>query len=128
MEPIDIHEKVQILAQKLLQEANGDRIRALGLLVLVIEGADLEDPSHYVQLMSEVRQILVPPTESDTPPRAIQHLAGHVTWEGIQHCVRCGKVLVRNKDRHSSAFPSGYLYQIGARLSAEEVEDFEPCR
>lgn len=128
MDPIDIHDKVQVLAQKLLAEANGDRIRALGLLVMVIEGSDLDDPTHYIQLISEVRNLLMPPTDADPKPRPIQHLAGPLSWEGIQHCVRCGKVLARSKDRQHGGFPSGFVFQVGSRMCEGDYYDFDPCR
>jgi hypothetical protein len=125
MDPL-LQEKVQAFAQRLLDEANGDPVRALGLLVLVLDGSDLASGEHAQRLVLEVRKVLMPdpPVETGKP---IQHLAGHVSWEGVQHCLRCAKVLARNCHERGNALAAGYVYEIGLRLTSDACEDFEVC-
>lgn len=126
MDPKLLQGKVQAFAQRLLQEANGDPVRALGLLVLVLDGTELESEVHTQRLVAEVRKALMPVSVADIPT-PIQHLAGDVSWEGVQHCLRCGKVLVRNCHETGTALTMGYVYEIGSRLTTEDCDDFDPC-
>lgn len=119
--------KVQAFANRLLEEANGDPVRALGLLVLVLEDSELESEDHAYRLVAEVRKVLLPQnfTESGQP---IQHLAGHPSWEGVQHCLRCGKVLSKKAQEDGVAFESGYVYEVSSRFTVEDCDDFESCQ
>ncbi|MFO0775389.1 MAG: hypothetical protein U0172_12065 [Nitrospiraceae bacterium] len=147
MDRQDIQTRVHAFANRLLTEAKGDPIRALGLLVLVLEGVKNEDIALVRKLMTEVRRILVPtpapfsidpefgapaePTAEQEPePTPIQHLAGEMSFEGVQHCIRCGKVLARAGTEprpDSDGFASGYVYQVGSKFLTGEYEDFEHC-
>ncbi len=127
MEPHEIQAKVVDFANKLLEEAHGDPLRALGLLVLVLDGLEEYDPEQYAQLVSEIRRVLMPDSESPSRARAIQHLAGEISWEGYQHCVRCGMALAKGKNVNRPGFPSGYVYQVGSRLCLGSPVDYEPC-
>lgn len=118
--------KVQAFAQRLLDETNGDPVRALGLLVLVLDGADLESADHAQRLVVEVRKALMPEGLAEVG-KPVQHLAGDVTWEGIQHCLRCGAVLMRNCHERGTALATGYVYEIGPRFTSEERDDFDLC-
>lgn len=126
MDPKHIQSKVQAFAQRLLEEAQGDPVRALGLLVLVLDGSELTNADHANRLVSEVRKVLMP-EQCETPTRVIQHLAGEVSWEGVQHCLKCAAVLCRTSGKQAGGFTPGYVYQIGNRFSAEDHDDFEPC-
>lgn len=126
MDPKHIQGKVQAFAQRLLEEAQGDPVRALGLLVLVLDGSELTNVDHANRLVSEVRKVLMP-EQCETPTRVIRHLAGEVSWEGIQHCLKCAAVLSRVSGKQSGGFTPGYVYQIGNRFSTEDRDDFEPC-
>jgi hypothetical protein len=119
--------KVQAFANRLLEEANGDPVRALGLLVLVLEDSELESADHAHRLVAEVRKVLLPQnfTEIGLP---VQHLAGHPSWEGVQHCLRCGKVLSKKLQDDETAFESGYVYEVGSRFTGEDCENFETCQ
>lgn len=140
MDKQDIQTRVQAFAQRLLSEAKGDPIRALGLLVLVLEGVKSEDIALVRKLMLEVRRILVPTpapfvVESDfdlaSDVTPVQHLAGELSWEGVQHCIRCGKVLARAGEGargETGAFPSGYVYQVDAKFFVGDPEEFDSCR
>lgn len=131
MDSPQIQHKVQAFAQRLLDEAQGDPVRALGLLVLVLDDTELEsgEPAH--RLMAEVRKVLLPdflpemPAEEDG--RAVQHLAGERSWEGVQHCLRCGKSLSKRGGASEEALPSGYVYEIGSRLTADPSGEFDSC-
>jgi hypothetical protein len=133
MDQQDIQTKVQAFAQRLLAEAHGDPIRALGLLVLVLDGIETQDVNLVKRLISEVRRILMPsstpivvqPCEDELP---IQHLAGDLSWEGIQHCIRCGKVLVRDGQNKAGGLPTGYVYQVGTRYRVEDFAEFRSCK
>ncbi|MEC4890478.1 MAG: hypothetical protein RI101_10500 [Nitrospira sp.] len=122
-----LHDKVQAFAQRLLDEAQGDPVRALGLLVLVLDDAELESGDHVHRLVAQVRKVLVPEhaIESGQP---IQHLAGEASWEGVQHCLRCGKVLTKQGRDVEHAILSGYVYEVGSRVTADACDDFEPCQ
>ena len=126
MDPQQLQGKVQAFAQRLLDEANGDPVRALGLLVLVLDGSDLASADHAQRLVLEVRKVLMPEQalEIGTP---IQHLAGDVSWEGVQHCLRCAKVLARDCHGRGTALTTGYVYEIGPRITSDDCEDFDPC-
>jgi hypothetical protein len=126
MDPKVVQGKVHAFAQRLLQEADGDPVRALGLLVLVLDGAEAQSAEDAQRLVAEVRQVLLPERIEDVG-RPIQHLAGEVSWEGIQHCLRCAKVLARNCHDRGTPFVAGYVYEIGPRLISEECDDFESC-
>ncbi len=136
MDQQEIQTRVHAFAQRLLSEAKGDPVKALGLLVLVLEGVSTEDMGLVRRLITEVRRILVPapsplvlepelnPIEEEVP---IQHLAGERSWEGVQHCIRCGKVLVRAGDTEAEEFPSGYVYQVGTKFFLGDPEECEIC-
>ena len=126
MDPKVVQGKVHAFAQRLLQEADGDPVRALGLLVLVLDGAEVQSAGDAQRLVAEVRQILLPERVEDVRT-AIQHLAGEASWEGIQHCLRCAKVLARNCHDRGTSFVVGYVYEIGPRLVSHECDDFESC-
>lgn len=121
--------KVQAFANRLLEEANGDPVRALGLLVLVLEDSELESADHAHRLVAEVRKVLLPQDFAEVG-QPVQHLAGDPSWEGVQHCLRCGKVLGKSTaDREDgTAYPSGYVYEVGSRFTTEDCDDFEPCQ
>jgi hypothetical protein len=127
VDPQEIQARVAGFAQKLLGEAHGDPVRALGLLVLVLDGVEVQDPEQYAQLLSEVRRALFPETEFPEPVRPLQHLAGEVSWEGYQHCLRCGMVLVKGQDPALTGFPSGFVYQIEGQFQLGCPDEFEPC-
>ncbi len=121
-----IQDKVDTFAQRLLSEAHGDPIRALGLLVLVLDTAEFQSVDHVKRLMVEVRRALMP--EGRGPwLKPIQHLAGEVSWEGIQHCLRCGKVLTRDCHNQGGSIPPGYVYEQGTGLTSEAQDDFSRC-
>ncbi|MEQ1794668.1 MAG: hypothetical protein ABL970_10795 [Nitrospira sp.] len=119
--------KVQAFANRLLEEANGDPVRALGLLVLVLEDSELESADHAHRLVAEVRKVLLPQDFSEAGP-AVQHLAGHPSWEGVQHCLRCGKVLSKKTQGEGIAFESGYVYEVGSRFTVDDCDEFEACQ
>jgi hypothetical protein len=133
MDRQDIQTKVLAFSQRLLVEAKGDPIRALGLLLLVLDGIETQDVNLVKRLISEVRRILmpssapfvVPPCDDDLP---IQHLAGDLSWEGIQHCIRCGKVLVRGGQDKAGGLPAGYVYQVGTHFHVEDFSEFRSCK
>jgi hypothetical protein len=122
-----LQDKVQAFAKRLLQEAHGDPVRALGLLVLVLDGADVESAEHAQRLVAEVRHVLIPsdPVEMERP---VQHLAGEVSWEGVQHCLRCATVLARNDHGQETSFEAGHVYEIGLRFTSEKFDEFDVCR
>lgn len=122
-----VHQKVEAFAERLLHEANGDPVRALGLLVLVLDDSELKSGDHVHRLVSEVRKVLMP-EQVIKRGRAIQHLAGDASWEGVQHCLRCGKVLRKRGNDTAQAISSGYVYEVGSRVTADECGDFGPCR
>lgn len=119
--------KVQAFASRLLEEANGDPVRALGLLVLVLEDSELESADHAHRLVAEVRKVLLPQNFAEAG-QPIQHLAGHPSWEGVQHCLRCGKVLNKKVQEDGVPFGSGYVYEVGSRFTVEDCDDFEACQ
>lgn len=116
--------KVQAFAQRLLQEADGDPLRALGLLVVALDGAEVQSAEDARRLMAEVRQVLIPETDEEIG-RPIQHLVGDVSWEGVQHCLRCAKIVARNCQERGPSFVPGYVYEIGPRFISEECDDFD---
>lgn len=126
MDPQDIQEKVDTFAQGLLSEAHGDPLKALGLLVLVLDSAEFESADHMKRLITEVRHVLMPEGRGSLA-RPIQHLAGEVSWEGIQHCLRCGTVLAKDCGHHAGAIRPGYVYQQGTRFTSDEQDDFSLC-
>ena len=121
-----LQSKVHAFAQRLLEEANGDPVRALGLLVLVLDGSDLASADHTQRLVVEIRKVLLPESFSEIG-KTIQHLVGEVSWEGIQHCLRCAKVLAKNCHEQGNALPAGYVYEIGPRFTSEDCEEFDTC-
>lgn len=123
MDPKQLRGKVQDFAHRLLHEANGDPVRALGLLVLVLDGCEFASGDHAQRLMLEVRKALVP-DESLPTGKPVQHLAGDMSWEGTQHCLRCARILGRGG---KTALASGYVYEIGSRFTSEDCDDFEVC-
>jgi hypothetical protein len=122
-----LQDKVQAFAKRLLQEAQGDPVRALGLLVLVLDGADIESAEHVQRLVAEVRHVLIPSDPVDME-RPVQHLAGEVSWEGVQHCLRCAMVLARNDHGQEASFEAGHVYKIGLRFTSEKFDEFDVCR
>ena len=127
MDPQDIQAKVVGFAHRLLEEAQGDPLRALGLLVLVLEGLQDQDTEQYAHLVTEVRRVLLPEGEQDDPELAVQHLAGEMSWEGYQHCIRCGLVIVKQGTTGKRGFPVGYVYQVGGRFRLDSPGDHAPC-
>ena len=117
MDPQDIQAKVVGFAHRLLEEAQGDPLRALGLLVLVLEGLQEQDTEQYAHLGDEQAE----------PEQAVQHLAGEMSWEGYQHCIRCGLVIVKQASTTSRGFPVGYVYQVGGRFRLESPGGHAPC-
>jgi hypothetical protein len=126
MDPSGIQDKVEAFTKRLLDEANGDPVRALGLLLIVLDGSDAESADHMWQLVTEVRKLLLPENFGERR-KPVQHFAGDVSWEGIQHCLRCGKVLVRDCQEGETALETGYAYEIGSRLTSDECDDFTTC-
>ena len=128
MDPQDIQAKVVGFAHRLLEEAQGDPLRALGLLVLVLEGLQEQDTEQYAHLVTEVRRVLLPEgREQAESERAVQHLAGEMSWEGYQHCIRCGLVIVKQTSTHNQGFPVGYVYQVRGRFRLESPGNHAPC-
>lgn len=126
MDPKLVQDKVHAFAQRLLQEADGDPLRALGLLVLVLDGAEVQSAGDAQRLVAEVRQVLMPERVEDVG-KPVQHLVGEVSWEGVQHCLRCAKVLARNCHDRGTSFVAGYVYEVGPRLLSDGCDDFERC-
>ena len=126
MDPQQLQEKVHAFAQRLLDEADGDPVRALGLLVLVLDGSDFASGDHAQRLMLEVRKVLMP-EQAAAGHKPVRHLAGDVSWEGVQHCLRCAKVLARDGHDRETALRAGYVYEIRSRMTTEHCDDFEPC-
>jgi len=126
MDPKLLQGKVQAFAQRLLQEADGDPLRALGLLVVALDGSEVESAEDARKLMAEVRQVLIPEI-GDEVARPVQHLAGEVSWEGGQHCLRCAKILARNCHERGMSFVPGYVYEVGPRFTSEDIDDFDLC-
>ena len=118
--------KVQAFAQRLLQEADGDHLRALGLLVVALDGANVRSAEDAQRLIAEVRHVLMPGHDDDAGP-PIQHLAGEVSWEGMQHCLRCAKVIARNCHERGPSFMTGYVYEVGSRFTSEACDNFDVC-
>lgn len=127
MDQEDIQAKVVGFAHRLLEEAQGDPLRALGLLVLVLEGLQEQDTEQYAHLVSEVRRVLLPEGEPDEPEQAVQHLAGEMSWEGYQHCIRCGLTIVKKTGAGNRGFPAGFVYQVGGRFRLESPGEHAPC-
>ena len=117
---------MQAFAQRLFQEAQGDPVRALELPVLIFDGADIESADYAQRLVAKVRQVLMPdsPVEMRRP---VQHLAGEVSWEGVQHCLRCATVLARNCHGRGASVAAGYVYEIGPRFTSGEFDEFDVC-
>lgn len=126
MDPKILHDKVWVFAQQLLTEAKGDPIRALGLLVLVLDGPEILAPDHAWRLIGEVRRVLVPDLTGESP-MPIRHLVGTVSWEGDQHCLRCGKVLRRHSHGTEESLLPGYVFEMGSRLTSEQCENYQAC-
>lgn len=124
MDPKSLQEKVQDFAQRLLHEANGDPVRALGLLVLVLDGSKVSFGDH-AQVLLEVRRALLP-DETRPKRKPVQHLAGDVSWEGVQHCLRCAKVLANRRDGAGPAL-AGYVYEIDLRFTSQDCDSFDAC-
>ena len=126
MDPQDIQEKVDTFAQGLLSEAHGDPLKALGLLVIVLDSAEFESVDHMKRLIAEVRHALM--SEGRGPlAMPIQHLAGEASWEGLQHCLRCGKVLAKHRGDQAEAIRPGYVYEQGTRFTSDEQDEFRLC-
>ena len=128
MDARNLQSKVTALAQQLLHEANGDPVRAMGLLVLALDGEESQPPDHAWPLIIEVRRVLMPDSYEESP-KPIQHLVGETSWEGVQHCLRCGKALTvtRNGQEPGETLLSGYVFEIGSRLTSEPYDDYQAC-
>ncbi len=123
---MNLQKKVTALAQQLLDEAHSDPVRALGLLVLALDGGELQSPDHAWPLIIEVRRVLMPDNfEESTKP--VQHLVGEISWEGGLHCLRCGKALVRNRQKEWEPLLPGYVFEIGGRLTSEPFDEYQIC-
>jgi hypothetical protein len=121
-----IQDKVLVFSQQLLTEAKGDPVQALGLLVLVLDGPEILSPDHAWRLICEVRRILLPDLTGESPI-PIQHLVGDVSWEGEQHCLRCGRILIKSLHGHEESLLAGYVFEIGSRLTSEQREHYRVC-
>lgn len=121
-----VHDKIWVFAQQLLNEAKGDPVRALGLLVLVLDGPEVLSSEHAWRLVAEVRHVLIPESagESFVP---IRHLVGTVSWEGEQRCLRCGRVLSKQSHDSAASLPSGYIFEIGSLLTSQQCENYRVC-
>lgn len=119
-------DKVWVFAQHLLTEAKGDPVRALGLLILVLDGPELLPADHAWRLIVEVRRVLMPEATADLSV-PIRHLVGTVSWEGEQHCLRCGRVLVKQSQGSAELLLPGYIFEIGSRLTSEQFENYRVC-
>lgn len=126
MDPRIIQGKVDAFAQRLLVEANGDPIRAMGLLVLVLDTVEFQSVDHMKRLIATVRKVLMPEDVAQLT-KPIRHLVGDVSWEGVQHCLRCGKVLTKDGHEQARALPPGYVFEVGTRFTSEEYDDFCVC-
>ena len=121
-----IHDKVGVFAQQLLVEAKGDPLRALGLLVLVLDGPELLSLDHSWRLVTEVRRILLPEPAGELPV-PIRHLVGASSWEGEQHCLRCGKILIKQVQAPMESLLPGYVFEVGSRVTSEQFENYRVC-
>lgn len=121
-----IRDKVRVFAEQLLAEAKGDPIRALGLLVLVLDAPEVLSQDHAWRLVVEVRRVLMPEVVGD-PPIPIRHLVGAVSWEGEQRCLCCGRVLIKQIHRPADSLPAGHIFEIGSRLTSELCEQYRLC-
>lgn len=122
-----VHDKVWVFAQQLLHEAKGDPVRALGLLVLVLDGPEVLSSEHAWRLVTEVRHVLLPETMGESPV-PIRHLVGPVSWEGEQRCLRCGRVLSKEIHGSAASLSSGYIFEIGSQMTSEQCENYRVCR
>jgi hypothetical protein len=121
-----LQHKVLVFSQQLLTEAKGDPVRALGLLVLVLDGPEILSPDHAWRLIGEVRRILLPDLTGESPI-PIQHLVGDASWEGEQHCLRCGRMLMKPLHGREESLLAGYVFEIGSRLTSEQCEHYRVC-
>ncbi len=126
MDPELIQDKVLVFSQQLLTEAKGDPMRALGLLVLVLDGPEILSPDHAWRLIGEVRRVLMPDLTGESPI-PIQHLVGDASWEGEQHCLRCGRILMKQLHGPEGSLLPGYVFEIGSRLTSEQCEHYRVC-
>lgn len=119
---------LQAFVQRLLWEADGDPVRALGLLVLALEKTEARSAERAQRLIAEVRHALMPELGIQRN-RPVQHLAGNRSWEGAQQCLRCGKALFQRVSRGDErTLSSGYVYEIGFHFSSDQPDDYAPCR
>ena len=128
MDPQEIQEKVEGFAQKLLAEAHGDPVRALGLLVLVLDGWEEQDSEQVTQILAKIRTILFPDSVLRYRGKGIQHIAGPQSWEGYQHCLRCGVVLAKGHIDVLEGLFSGHVYQVGDQYQVDPPEEFDSCQ
>lgn len=126
MDPGIVHDKIWVFAQQLLSEAKGDPVRALGLLVLTLDGPEVLSVDHAWRLMVEVRRILMPEATGESPV-PIRHLVATASWEGEQHCLRCGRVLGKQLHGTATSLLPGYVFEIGSRLTSEPCENYRAC-
>jgi hypothetical protein len=57
----------------------------------------------------------------------IRHLVGAAFWEGEQHCLRCGRVLVKQSQGSAESLLPGYIFEIGSRFTSEQHENYRVC-
>ncbi|MBX3301474.1 MAG: hypothetical protein KF693_04600 [Nitrospira sp.] len=98
----------------------------MGLLALVLDGLEVLSADHAWRLVVEVRRVLMPEATAD-PLVPIRHLVGPVSWEGEQHCLRCGKVLVKQRHGSAESLLPGYVFEIGPRLTSKPSENYRVC-
>ncbi|NJN70992.1 MAG: hypothetical protein HC801_12450 [Nitrospira sp.] len=127
MDPKVVQDKVLVFSQQLLAEAKGDPLRALGLLVLVLDGPEILSTEHAWRLLGEVRRVLMPETTEESPIPT-RHLVGTATWEGEQHCLRCGRVLIKHLRGPEESLLPGYVFEIGSRVTSEQCENYRVCK
>ena len=60
--------------------------------------------------------------------KGIQHIAGPQSWEGYQHCLRCGAVLAKGHNDALEGLSSGHVYQVGDQYQVDPPEEFDSCQ
>lgn len=129
MDSKNIQNTVAVFAQQLLHASNGDSLRAVGLLVLTLDRGEIFSPEeHAWRLIVDVRRVLMPDSIEDVS-KPIQHLVGEASWEGMQHCLRCGKALTVTGNGHErgESLLSGYVFEIGPQLTSDPCDDYRAC-
>lgn len=130
MDSGSLDEKLRGFARHLLKEAQGDAVRALGLLVLVLQEDKLvPEPREAQQLLREVCKLIVPDLHGSLwSIRPMRHLAGMPTWEGAQHCILCGELLFQKGQLDGGPLPSGYVFQVGRVFTDHVCVQFTACQ